>query len=83
MTVPRGTARVRVIPRDDDAQIRLSFLPTIGTAGGLELRLFRKSPAEDPDVDAYAPTSAGLVIPREQLAEFAGMLAEIIAELER
>jgi hypothetical protein len=73
----------RILARSDDAQLRLTFLPTVGPDGGLDVRLYRKSPAEVDDLEAYGPTAAGLVIPRCQLREFAGMLAEIIAELEQ
>lgn len=73
----------RVIPRDPDSQLRMTFYPGIGAAGGLELRLFRKSPAEESTEDAYLPTAAGLVIPREQLAEFIGVVSEVAAELDR
>jgi hypothetical protein len=80
MTSPRGSAAVRILPRGDDTEIRLTFLVS---QDGLDVRLFRKSPAESSDFDAFAPTLAGLVVPRGQLRELAGVLAEIIAELER
>ena len=38
---------------------------------------------ETDDLDAYAPTNAGLVVPRGQLREFIGLLQEIAEELER
>jgi hypothetical protein len=78
---PRVSPSTRVLPRDPDAQVRLAWHPGIGMAGGLELRLFRKSPAEEPALDAYLPTAAGLVVPKEQLRELTGMLGEIIREL--
>jgi hypothetical protein len=81
MTAPPAIP-VRVLRRDADSQLRLSWLPTIGEHGGLELRLFRKSPAEEYDFDAFRPTSAGIVVGREQLRAFAGMVREILAEIE-
>jgi hypothetical protein len=80
---PQGGPAVRVITRGDDAQIRLTWLPSIGRDGGLDLRLHRKSPDEDDGYEAYAPTAAGLVVPRELLRDLAGLLAEIISELEQ
>ena len=71
--------QTRILARSDDCQVRLTYL---GNLEGLDLRLFRKSPAELDDLDAYAPTAAGLVIPRGQLRELAGLLAEIIGDLE-
>ena len=71
---------VRLLTRSDDCQIRLNYL---GNLGGVDLRIFRKSPAETDDLEAYAPTNAGLVVPKEQLREFIGLLTELAAELER
>jgi hypothetical protein len=70
----------RILLRGDDGELRLTWLPSLD---GLDLRLFRKSPAEDAEPDAFHPTNAGLVVPRGQLREFAGVLAEIIEEVEQ
>lgn len=71
---------VRILLRGDSAQIRLSYLANVE---GIDCRLYRKSPSEGEAFEAYLATPAGLVIPRAQLREFAGMILEIAAELER
>ena len=81
IVIAPGGPAIRILTRSDDVQIRLTYL---GNLEGLDVRLFRKSPAEaSTDLDAFHPTQAGLVIPRAQLQDFAGLLAEIIAELDR
>lgn len=80
---PLGGPAVRIIRRGEDGQLRLVWHPTIGEAGALDCRLFRKSPnVEDVD-EEYSPTAAGFCIPRDQLRHFAGVLQEIIEEVER
>jgi len=54
----------------------------LGNLGGVDIRIFRKSPSESDDLEAYNPTNAGLVVPRGQLRELIGLLNEIAAEVE-
>lgn len=80
---PLGGPAVQIIRRGGDGQLRLVWHPMIGEAGALDCRLFRKSPnVEDVD-EEYSPTAAGFCIPRDQLRHFAGVLQEIVEELER
>jgi hypothetical protein len=79
---PLGPA-TRILRRGADVQLRAQFLPTVGDAGALDLRLFRRSPNVTDLDGAYLPTGAGFCVPREQLRELIGILNEIAGELER
>lgn len=76
--LPPISPPTRILSRSDDAELRITYLQPLG----LDVRIFRKSPNEAGDFEAFQPTNAGLVLPVAQAREFVGLLQEIIEELD-
>ena len=77
--LPPISPPTRILTRSDDAELRITYLQPLG----LDIRIFRKSPNEAGDFEAFQPTNAGLVLPVLQAREFVGLLQELIEDLER